>query len=972
MASLTAKPTSSTASGFSSTSNHSVNVECLHCSSDYWKTRDRNDAQKAVNVDRDALQSIEAGDPKRAQALGRLSASLEKLFYHTSDVNLIEEALICEKKASAYFNHGIPAWQKSRNRIGTLLFNRSNHSRTTRTIDESIEFLQETMNIGCFDKRYFPGTVSRLAVTLLVKYRVTGSIEYLTRAVEAGHKSISCVSYDSDNRFDNVSIIMFEHYQATGQTTSLDEALETSQLAIDKLNGSSYEKDARAVAFRNRAAMFEAKAERSRESNGSLALQHLQNALDCGEDAIKCLSYDSPMAVSIFSIQASCMGSMAKLTGDHLWSERGINLLQDKAFCSNMKGSYDVDYSCLLSSLTQLYQIHSDVLRGNGNTSDSNETMEKGIDIGEQAISKTPANDSRLGDRCKNVATMLISKFDRTNDPKVLERAKQLYLIAAKTEAASLLVRLPASMHAAVILWKAGKTMEAHDLLQGAIKLLTASNIESASTDDLRQTLLEVSGLGSLAASVSIELGNPAFEALACIESAGCVVAGLSMDLRSEDSELQKQHPDLAQSYRELRARFSQASRQLSVPGNYRNARKLQESLLVEMNNAEKRIREEEGFGRFQLPLNSDQIQALGREGPVIVINVSQLRSDALIVKANGITVVPLPKVTPQALDKYVSWISGIGNPARRNIVPTRSPNAPVSTESALLWLWKSAVQPILQSIDTKSYKRVWWVTSGRAGRAPFHAAGDYYGETQGDMNTASHVVSSYISSLKALKFARGQNPQHSAGHQMMLVTMSKNPSPHQNLDTRYEEQAINSAFLSGRLLHLKHSDPDTVLSSLSEHSFVHFACHGASVNADPTKSGLLLVKDGCPAMLTIADLDAVNLKEGSIAYLSACSTAEQTDGKLASEAIHLANSFQALGFQHVIGTLWGADDRAAGQIAKGFYSRLASTLQKDVHEDGEPLDVAVALHEAVMEYRQECGQYSRISDWAPFIHIGV
>lgn len=83
--------------------------------------------------------------------------------------------------------------------------------------------------------------------------------------------------------------------------------------------------------------------------------------------------------------------------------------------------------------------------------------------------------------------------------------------------------------------------------------------------------------------------------------------------------------------------------------------------------------------------------------------------------------------------------------------------------------------------------------------------------------------------------------------------------------------------------------------------------------------------------MLTISALEHVDLKEGAITYLSACSTAELPDGKLADEVIHLANSFQAAGFQHVIKTMWDAEDRAAGEVAKRFYERLFGE-----REDGE------------------------------------
>ncbi|KAF4871464.1 hypothetical protein CGCSCA1_v009296 [Colletotrichum siamense] len=154
---------------------------------------------------------------------------------------------------------------------------------------------------------------------------------------------------------------------------------------------------------------------------------------------------------------------------------------------------------------------------------------------------------------------------------------------------------------------------------------------------------------------------------------------------------------------------------------------------------------------------------------------------------------------------------------------------------------------------------------------------------------------------------------------------MSSNPPPHRHPNTTYEKEAIGTTFVANKLLHLAQPDPESVLKKIPEFSFVHFACHGASINNDPNRSGLLLVKDGKPADLTIANLEEIELKEGSVAYLSSCSTAQQTDSKLAGEAILLAYSFQALGFQHVTGTMWAADDAAAGEVARRLYKKLMS-----------------------------------------------
>ena len=79
--------------------------------------------------------------------------------------------------------------------------------------------------------------------------------------------------------------------------------------------------------------------------------------------------------------------------------------------------------------------------------------------------------------------------------------------------------------------------------------------------------------------------------------------------------------------------------------------------------------------------------------------------------------------------------------------------------------------------------------------------------------------------------------------------------------------------------------------------------------------------------LLTINDLDIISHESAQIIYLSACSTAEMKARNLVNESIHLASTFQLSGFQHVIGTLWGADNNAAVEVASKFYEGLLWNL---------------------------------------------
>lgn len=76
------------------------------------------------------------------------------------------------------------------------------------------------------------------------------------------------------------------------------------------------------------------------------------------------------------------------------------------------------------------------------------------------------------------------------------------------------------------------------------------------------------------------------------------------------------------------------------------------------------------------------------------MINVSELRSDAIVVTEEGIQSLHLSGLTPAALQSHVSVFNGRGNPARRDI--RRPPvSANVSTEAGLRCPWDLVVRPI-------------------------------------------------------------------------------------------------------------------------------------------------------------------------------------------------------------------------------------------------------------------------------------
>jgi CHAT domain-containing protein len=168
--------------------------------------------------------------------------------------------------------------------------------------------------------------------------------------------------------------------------------------------------------------------------------------------------------------------------------------------------------------------------------------------------------------------------------------------------------------------------------------------------------------------------------------------------------------------------------------------------------------------------------------------------------------------------------------------------------------------------------------------------------------------------------------------------------------------------------------DVSEVLDCLGDHDMVHFACHGMSDIVDPSESCLILQKRGqpdsgpVPDLLTVRQISEVQLRKLRIAFLSACSTAENKVMRLADEVIHLASGFQVAGIAHVIGSMWSSSDKICVDIAEEFYKQLTIRPWNETSNR----DVALALHKSILNVRSLRRNRARPLLWAQYIHLGA
>ena len=105
-------------------------------------------------------------------------------------------------------------------------------------------------------------------------------------------------------------------------------------------------------------------------------------------------------------------------------------------------------------------------------------------------------------------------------------------------------------------------------------------------------------------------------------------------------------------------------------------------------------------------------------------------------------------------------------------------------------------------------------------------------------------------------------------------------------------------------------------------HRLAHFTCHGVLEEGKPFDASFILYGD---KRLTLLDIVRSQLPTAEFAFLSACHTAELTDGSIADEALHLTAAMQHCGFRSVVGTMWVVADADGLDVAEHFYKSLFS-----------------------------------------------
>ena len=521
----------------------------------------------------------------------------------------------------------------------------------------------------------------------------------------------------------------------------------------------------------------------------------------------------------------------------------------------------------------------------------------------------------------------------------------------------------------------------ARDNLISATKDLPEAILLGLNRSDQLRIVRKFSWLPSHAAAFSLAAGDTPETALRLFESSRSIIWDRLLNENANINSLEEQHPALASGFTELK---TQLARQVPVRAAtdpvYASllTRQTFHHAALSYNEALKEIRAQPGFENFLLlPDGSSNLLEYAADGPIIAINGTEQRSDAIIVRSSGVIALPLPNFTHDAcLEKagelHVALTSMSGD----------FETASQIFDKVMLWLWTSVAEPVLRELgflgqtegnsSPNKLPRVWWMTTGWMSIFPIHAAGDHKKAvaTEDLCTVMDSTVSSYCNTLKALDYVRknyatskSAKRERESAEDALIIQMPFTPDSIPLRNAAIEASSVQTLLQDARI-HTQILDRPKraeVLLGLRSCTVAHFACHGISDATDPSLSQLKL-QDWKPRPLDVRALLRNPKPACRLVYLSACETAASKTVALREEGIHLSGGFQMAGVPHVVATLWRVEDSLSVDVAKGFYAGLE-------RDGGLEIDgAAEALRSALVAVRER-GVDALL--WGAYVHSG-
>ncbi|KAI9569442.1 CHAT domain-containing protein [Boletus coccyginus] len=934
---------------------------------------DLSDLEDAISRFRDAVDLSPHGLLDKPGYLNNLGNSLIARFERLGKLCDLEDAISTLSDAVGLTSQGHPHRAGYLNNLGSTFLARFERLGELSDLEHAISMLRDAVDLAPHGHPHKPGRLNYLGISLRARFERLGELSDLEDAISTLRDAVDLTPHGHPHKpghLSNLGISFLTRFERLGELSDLEHAISRQRDAVVLTPHGHPQKPA---CLNNLGNSFRARFERLGE------LSDLEHSISILRDAIDLTPHDHHDKPSRLNNLGNCFRVRFERLGELSDIEDAILTMRDAV---DLTSHGDPHKPGCLNNLGNSFFTRFERL---GELSD----LEHAISRFRDAVDLTPHGHPDKPDRLNNLAKSFFARSGYLGDLNDVEQAISLYSHAASAPVGPTRIRFHASRK-----WISCARQIHHpsllDACSVAIALLPQLAWIGLSLSHRYYELMRGADVVREAAAAALDSGLAEI-AVEWLEQGRSIVWGELFQLRSAYEELSSAYPDHARRLQQLGAALEHAgaTREKSLSAlserapsavHYATEFLQQEAdrhraLAIERDKLLHEIRSFPGFGRFLLHKEFSRLQASAHSGPVVIINATENRCDALIVLADVDRVihVPLPSFSftrsanlQNVLGRLLGHARVIRFDERMGKGATRGG---ISWESLLSTLWNSVVKPVLDALAFSTpgdLSRVFWCPTGPLVFLPIHAAGFYdTPHMQPGHKVSDFVISSYIPTLSIL--ALSPNPGVAPGGDPRLLAVRQPPSdglshlPGVATELGHIKEVIrNSPSAHVTLLESSDGTVEEVLSLMKEADWIHFACHGIQDAANPANSGLCLADQ---RRLKLRDIIALARPHGGLAFLSACQTA-MGDERLTDEAIHITAGMLFAGYGGVIGTMWSISDKLAPDVARDVYGQLFRSGTRPDYRDA-----ARALHDAIGRLRHSNASFI---EWLPFIHVGL
>ncbi|VTO92598.1 unnamed protein product [Fusarium graminearum] len=492
-------------------------------------------------------------------------------------------------------------------------------------LDEAVDICREVVEQTEKNSSYALGRLGNLSITLSNRFDVLGDIKDLDETIKIVRQAIDMTkdgSLEQTAQLSNYGRFVGDRYLRTGNVSDLDESIHTLQKVCDRVQDDQ-------VFFNKPRCLTNLGIQLSRMYRKKGTIADLKKAVDVCRKACKIV----PNA----ELQR-CFSNLAITLKHEYFLTNDLKVLDETRFSATDKiedveealenaekaaGLTPKEHLNRAAYLDTLAMQLRDMSRKTGFDSHMHEAIEHGQAVLDSTHESHPEQANRLVAQVIRYGDLFWKTNERDcHEDCRIDAAKELF-----------------KYYAAVPDWE--KACQAAEIAIGLIPKLIASTTNNANKQDV---LVQIYRAASDATAVAISAGKRAFAALS-----SKVVTDLNV--------------------------LSPKDRTPGSSAHYRQTNDI-DALLDE-------IRHNPGFEDFLTAPTKENVKNAASYGPIVVINVSQLRRDAILVERDQIRSIPLPQLTIEYLKSNSQEIH------------TVSPKV-------LEWLWDTIVEPVLNELGIK------------------------------------------------------------------------------------------------------------------------------------------------------------------------------------------------------------------------------------------------------------------------------